>query len=722
MDSSDRFRKQIYIILLISIFFRFGFLFFGDILPVMWDARRYVSASIGLISYIDDSGDVPYQTPIEDRARFIHYTDKYIQGEQIEWLKYRPFRLTEARNELFIGGPLYPMLCGIVIYLSPIADFTVIRILNIFLDILANLLLMLIAVRLIGKKGALIAGICYALYFPFTLLTSMMLLESSTTLLMLTAIYYLMRGSEENKNSYYVYAGLACGGMILNKPTALLLFIPILIAFYWYSKNELSFQTLVKKLIVFAIPFVLIGLSWLAIASVKYGQLTLRDPSYSEANLRQSSNITFEGYDLDKVEKDFWNYSITEHISNDKIGYAGLLMKKFERMWSKTANDFERHYILTASMWEKVHLILVVAGLFGLILLMQENSKAGLWILLIVLYYSAIHVIYHSVARYSFNALPLLFIASSYFFLQLKDVVKNRKSNLILVSIVGLIFLGLWRTEYVNSLLHLTPTKFIVILSMILVLLTLCVCLFVISKEILPNRKIKSHIMLPVISTFVFLCCFYSTVLSRNEWSEFSCKISDSNVTAGSKIYIEPSKLVKSDGLLAVLVDINSGKGRKNSFNISIGDSLQEFVGGQPPLSDLFYPKPTYKFYAEFIPLGLEQFRQYAIIPVTYEQIYSELEEKSYLDIAVSINNNFSEPNNFVTLYGAFETDEAEHYIPGIRFTSVERYVHKGDPRIRYPVKFLSKNVISYYIDSTTGDSSDLSASSGPQSGRYNMK
>ncbi len=413
------FRKQIQIVLIISILFRFGFLIFGDIVPVMWDARRYVGASIGLISYIDSSGDVAFQTEDQDRERFKHYTDKYIQGEQIEWLKYQPFTLTEARNEIFIGGPLYPLACGLLMTLSPTNDFFVLRLFNMFLDLLANLMVLWIAVRLIGEKSAIIAGLLYALYFPFTLLTTMMLLESSTTLLMLVAIYYMIRGVDEKHNNYFLYAGLASGLLLLNKPTALLLVFPFIASFIWYAKSEMSYRMMIPKLVKFFIPFAIIGIYWMSVASFKYGELTLRDPSYKEANLRQSSNIIYEGYDLDKVEKEFWKYSITEHISNDKLGYVGLLAKKFERMWSKSANDFKKPYILSSSGWEKVHLFLVLSGLIGLILLTVNNSRAAVWILLIAMYYTSIHIIFHSVSRYSFNVLPLLFIASSYFFVKL---------------------------------------------------------------------------------------------------------------------------------------------------------------------------------------------------------------------------------------------------------------------------------------------------------------
>ena len=721
-----QFRKQIFFVIIIAVLFRFGFLLFGDILPVMWDARRYAGASIALISYIDDSGDTPFRTPLEDRKRFKHYTDKYIQGEQIEWLKYKPFSLTEARNEIFIGGPLYPFITSLIIYLSPIADFTVIRIVNMLFDLLAVLLVMLVAMRLIGKKGAIITGILYALYFPFTLLTSMVLLESSTTLLILLSIYYLMRGYEDDHKKYYIIAGITTGLLILNKPTAMLLSVPFILSFIWYARQKLTGRLMFNRLLLFFTPFILITICWAGIASMKYGELTFRDPSYKEANLRQSSNITFEGYDLDKVEKGFWDYSISEHILSDPAGYVGLLAKKFERMWSKSANEFKKSYLLPANVWEVIHLLLVLTGLFGLILLLLNNSRAAVWILLIILYYTSIHLIFHSVSRYSFNALPLLFIASSYFFIKVYEMLKSThpQKRKLLLALLGLLFVIVWKVDFINSIFHLPMSQLLVSIYLLISIIIVFFSLFSISNLLTENRSLMQRLLLPVISSIVLIVCSYSTVLSRNAWSEFSCRLSNQSMKAGSRIYIDNLKLTKSNEMLAVLIDLNSGADRKNSFTVTISDFAQEYIGGKPPLSDLFYPKPTYKFYSQFEPIGIEQFRQYAIIPVEFELVNKQLTKSGYLDISVAINERFSEDNNYINIFGNFDTGESEHYIPGIRFTSIERYVHRGDPRIRYRMNYLSKKVISYYIKRNSDNvdlSTDLSPSLGVQSGRYNI-
>ncbi len=47
---------------------RVGFLMFGEVLPVMWDARKYVAGGIGLLSYIYPSEDPTDEN--NDRQQF----------------------------------------------------------------------------------------------------------------------------------------------------------------------------------------------------------------------------------------------------------------------------------------------------------------------------------------------------------------------------------------------------------------------------------------------------------------------------------------------------------------------------------------------------------------------------------------------------------------------------------------------------------------------------
>jgi len=355
-------RNWIIVILLVSAVFRIGYLSFGKILPVMWDARRYASAAVALISYIDHSGPDTFSSEREDRYRFKHYYEKYIQGEQIEWLQYTPHTLTEARDDLYFSGPLYPFFLSVIFYLAPTADFTFVRIFGILIDILCNWLIILIGFRLVGRKAALVAGVAYAIYFPFIHSSTMLLLETSTSFLILSAIYCLMRAYENDSRKFYVLAGIITGLMIINKPTAMLLVIPIGLGFYFYARKKLPWSVLINRLLYMATPFLLIFVCWGTAASVKYGQLALRDPSYSASNLRQSTSIEFEGYDLDKVERDFWTRSVVGDIVNDPVGFSVLLVKKFNRLWMRPYEDSRRDFIVPFDWMRVIHLILVISG------------------------------------------------------------------------------------------------------------------------------------------------------------------------------------------------------------------------------------------------------------------------------------------------------------------------------------------------------------------------
>ncbi len=725
--SHQQFRRWLYAILIVSALMRFGFLLFGNVVPVMWDARKYAAGGLGVISYFDDSGDNPAHDERADRYRFRHYYDKYIQGEKIEWLAYTPHTLTEARDELFFSGPLYPAVLAAVFAFSPAADLDVARGLGVLLDLLSNLMLILIAVRLIGRPAALVAGAIYALYFPFMLASTMLLLETPTSFLLLLAIYMLLRGTETHQRKHYIMAGTVTGLLMLVKPTALLLGVPLSIAFYLYTRQKWSFGFFLSRLLLYATPALVIFIGWFAVTSARYGQLTLRDPNYSEANLRQSSSIVYEGYDLDKVEKDFWTYSIADQITGDPTGYIGLTAKKFERLWSRPFNDFRRFFVIPYQVNEIFHTLVVSLGLLGLLWLLFTNFGSAGWILFIAGYYTSIHVVFHSISRYSFNAMPLIVIAAGYCLLLLIERYRRSKPAARRAALLGLVLVLVgwiidcrWAGLFSNGGLQ----QWQVISAFILKFALIALGLLLFGRRLLSGYELNVRLLVPLAATVVFAVTGWSSALARDGWAEFSCTLDDPAVKAGTRLYISNPTPVKESELLAAVIDLNSGRGRKNSFAVSIDGHEQEYVGGQRPLSDLFYPKPTYRFYSRYIPLGIEQFRQYAIIPLDAAAIRAQLDSAGYVDISVAINQRFKEENNFVHLWGNYPTGGGEVYIPGVRFTSIERFVHKDDPRIRYPKTFLSDSTISYYIDRNSNDiqsSHDLSKAQSKQAGRYNI-
>ena len=89
-------------------------------LPVMWDARLYSSAALGTIHYLSNTERFAHPetaSPVEAikyKSDFALSMQKYIDGEQIEWLYYPTPDMLTAQEYLFIAGPVYPVYLAAV--------------------------------------------------------------------------------------------------------------------------------------------------------------------------------------------------------------------------------------------------------------------------------------------------------------------------------------------------------------------------------------------------------------------------------------------------------------------------------------------------------------------------------------------------------------------------------------------------------------------------------
>ncbi|MCK4460467.1 MAG: glycosyltransferase family 39 protein, partial [candidate division Zixibacteria bacterium] len=608
-----------------------------------------------------------------------------------------------------------------------VADLTFARLVGICFDVLSVLMIMLVAARLVGRRAAVIAGLLYAVYFPFVLTSTMLLLETSTSLLILLSIYLMMRGVETERRWYFVLVGIISGLLVLHKPTAMLLGIPFVAGLYFYTRQSWSASQFLKRLLLIALPACVLFASWLAVASAKYGQVALRDPTYAGANLRQSSSIMFEGYDLDTVEEDFDQRPIYGELMHQWKGYLGLFAKKFERLWSRPYNDFKRLFIMPLKLVERLHVLIVVSGLLGLLILMLRSLSPAAWPIVICGYYTAIHLIFHSINRYAFNAMPFMIICAAFFVTLVVDKLissKDRRLGHVVVSLSLLLVGWLLQPDTINALFG-TGLSAGMVLAVLSVKIGLwMVALVFLARMFLGTERNWKLAFFLVTAGLVLTLTSWGPALSRDAWSEFECRLDDPNVKAGIRLYISRLDDVAPGEALGVFIDLNSPSGRKNSFTVSVGDMTGSYIGGQEPLRSTFYPKPTYLQYARLESIGIETFKQYAIIGVSPEDVHFFLDKYGYLDISVAINDRYPESNNYVTLYGKFATPGDSVFIPTPDYSAIERYVHRGDPRIREVVKYLSDSTISYYIgrnETYVTAEQDLSPLAGMHTGRYNM-
>jgi predicted thioesterase len=357
--------------------------------------------------------------------------------------------------------------------------------------------------------------------------------------------------------------------------------------------------------------------------------------------------------------------------------------------------------------------------------LFRTNLNLAAWPALIVGYYTALHLIFHSISRYSFQAIPMMMLAGGFLLAAAHDGLKvsTRTAPIRYALGIGCLVLA-WvlEAQCFNALINIGLNEAIVGLTLAIRICLIALGLHLLFRPLAEHLQVN-RVVTPIVVTSILALVMISNTFARDQWAEFSCRLDTDHMRAGTRIYISHLQPIAPEDQFVIAVDLNSGAGRRNTFTLTIHAKSFELIGGQPPLSKLFYPKPVYRYYGQLIPLGIEEFRQYAFLPIPDSVLISTLTEHGSLDISVAINNEFPEPNNFVTLWGRFSAT-GDHYIPSWRNTAIERFVHQGDPRIPLPVNYLSDSAISYYIPRTsdfTRDCEDLSPAAGQQTGRYNI-
>ncbi len=703
--------------------------------PVMWDARIYSSAAVGLLHYFDEGGSFghPERLPTETDSTasehlFLADMEHYIKGERIEWLYYDIPTIEETQDYLFISGPVYPAFLAAVFLTDFAVDFMVVRTFNAVIDGFCVVLVMLIAAMLFDRRTAILAGILYIIYLPFILLTGLVSPDQLTILFILLTLYLLLRWYE-NKNDRYLYlSGALLGVLVLTRPTATLLFAPFLLGFLHDHKSDIT--GVLRHIAKAAVPFIIIVIPWVILASIYFGELAIRDPEYSAANFRSSSSIENEGYDLDYVDKDFWNRSVFKEISSDPLGYAGLLVTKFDRLWSIPFNDLNRSFVITPTVGKIIHRLIVLFGVFGVFSFALNRRRGLIYLFHIPFYYTLIHIVLHSLARYNLNPMPLIIIASAgammavYEFSR-RNILKADSFHVKLplaICLAGIAFIMFFPESagaaHLGGMLGAILTITVKILIMISIFGFIAV---LVSKTGITARSIK----VLGIPTVILLIVTIAVCGARDRWAEWECRLDSPQQVAGVRIFIPDDFRLDEGELARVDIDMVTNKAPVNHFHVMINGRRFSPHVLKPPVTEFYVRKMTYPVFEELLDIGKEEMRLWRKIPLSPQFFNQMADQYGVLDIAIMISDSLPEEDNFIRLFGGYDILSDNHLsAPGLIKTSIERFIDKGDPRIRKNYHLSSDSALSYYIKDLREREfreDDLSDASGRQKGRYRI-
>ncbi len=727
MSSHVPIRKVLLGFLVASLIIRLLFIFSKDQPPVMWDARIYSSCAVGLLDYVENGGTYGHPERYQaadsliDRAEFVTAMQKYIKGEWIEWLYYSQPNLAQAQEYIFLSGPVYPALLAAVFATNVGTDFEIVRVINCIVDSISAVLMMMIAVRLFGRKIAILAGILYAVYLPFIMQCGVITPDLLTTFLILLTLLLILEFYEKKKPLYLYLTGMCLGLLALNKPTASLLFVPFIAGFLYDQRDNIKGALI--SILKAAVPFAIVLIPWAVISTSYYGQLSIRDPEYSGANFRSSSSIKYEGYDLDYTEPDFWTYPVGHMILEDPVGYAHLLVKKFNRLWQKPYNDFKESFVIGPGLSRGFHFVIVLAGLFGVFYCFFRRKRGYLYLFLIPAYYTIVHMIFHSLPRYNLNAMPLMILAAAVVFIAIYRYIKDRKDNgRVLVITAIMIFAFILPVSFdAETTGGMTGAVMMIALKIILLVSGLYV-LYVLIMPLFEKARARNLILWPGVILTVGLLV---AVSASDSWAEWKVRLDRPGQKAGIRIYV-PDDIRLVDGeLFRIGIDITALRDKYDLFYVTLNGEKVGFLAGAKPLTDYYYPKFGYTVFERMLDIPKVEMRSWSFISMDPQAFNYMLDRDGYIGIELECSDSLAADGGYIDFYGGYKTAAKNHlYLPGTHYSSAERLLDKGDPRIWLDYKLSSDSAISYYIDGKTEmrpTRDDLSDAFGRQRGRYHV-
>ncbi|MBA7580333.1 hypothetical protein ES708_22224 [subsurface metagenome] len=317
--------------------------------------------------------------------------------------------------------PLYPSFLA-VIYLILGHSFLAVRIIQAILGAIICVFVYLIGARIFKNRKAAILGAGAAVICPSLIASnSYILTETLSTFLLTISVILLMKAWEDKKIKNWIAGGIFLGFSTLCRPVTLLfpffLLIGLLLFFKKRFKNfifvlifSLSMGGIVlpwtvRNYLVFK-EFIPIGTGggfnlWVGSYLPWNGDYHYQDLSAKESLVKGLSQID--------ADKKFLSEGI-KNIKNSPGAYSFLCVKKLGRFWLQIPGGKR---VLEGKKLQKVliftfHYILLIFFLLGLYLCLKERRKKIFIPLLMILYFTFIHMFLLAIPRYRIPVMPLV--------------------------------------------------------------------------------------------------------------------------------------------------------------------------------------------------------------------------------------------------------------------------------------------------------------------------
>jgi len=337
---------------------------------------------------------------------------------------------------LAIRTPGYPAFLAGLYWLAGRAGwdrFALLRPTQLLLDLASLLLLYRLGRRLFGRRVALLAAGCFALYPPFLQSLSVAMTETVSVLLVLATASLLVAGMEGGRARSFILAGACAGLATLVRPLTQLVGLPVLVLAAWAAGGKRARGWLCGA--AFALALALTISPWLVRNRVVFGRPAPL-ATFGGMNFFTGNYLPFHGFfraetyglidsmlagrKLDEVQVDAvlqqagWS-NIARYLRHQPLAYAELLWGKFRTFW-----EYYYHPTGRPVPWplfglgEALHRALLLLALPGALL--AGLSWRRTWpVLLLPAYLCLLQVaVIAEEGRYNIIAMPLLMLLAAH--------------------------------------------------------------------------------------------------------------------------------------------------------------------------------------------------------------------------------------------------------------------------------------------------------------------
>lgn len=301
---------------------------------------------------------------------------------------------------------------------------TVFRVVQSCIQALCIFLVFFIGREIYGSKVALIACGMSAVYLPHVVSSGLILMEVTYQFLLLLLVYISIFALKTKKLQYYIQGGVVWALACLVRPT--LAMFPLIMLILWIL-YKYPVKEMIKYTLIVSIVFSLLLAPWWIRNYLDFNRfipfsLASGNPFLQGTNINYDQSHDFMGYypgkdavETDRIEMETGIKRLKTYFKKQPMDYIyWYTIGKTKHLW-RFPYYWKEIFTIPFNSVVRYHQFIMYMGILGAIISISGRKRRdSLMLILVIMYFTVIHLPYFTFARYAYPAMPIVIILAAY--------------------------------------------------------------------------------------------------------------------------------------------------------------------------------------------------------------------------------------------------------------------------------------------------------------------